>query len=81
MMFTCAHCKKECYFHRWYSSDDMGNVKSTASDTPTYYTHIDDRFIPFCSSKCSTEYYEVNIRNNDKLELNLSKWKTKNAAS
>lgn len=75
-MYKCAVCDKECYFHRWYSSDDNGKVKSNAIDTPTYYLHVDDKFIPFCSCKCSNEYYTQNIKDNSNLVVDTGKYKT-----
>lgn len=64
-MYKCAECGKECFFHRWYSCDDNSKVKATALDTPTYYMHINDQFVPFCGCKCSNDYYNKNIKDAD----------------
>ena len=64
-MYTCAECGKECYFHRWYSSDDNGKVKAMAANNPTYHLYVNDQFIPFCSAKCSNDYYAKNIKDKE----------------
>lgn len=64
-MYKCAECGKECFFHRWYSSDDDGKVTATAANNPTYYMNVNDQFVPFCSCKCSNDYYNKNIKDAD----------------
>jgi len=77
-MYNCAECGKECLFHRHYQNDDQGKVKSIVTNTPTYYTSIDNKFIPFCSCACGNEYYAKNIKNNSSLVMKLGKYETIN---
>lgn len=76
MMYKCAECAKECYFHRYYQNDDTGKVKAIPSNTPTYYMTVENSFIPFCSCKCSNDYYTKNIKDNNALVLKNGKYET-----